>query len=215
MDRGLSPTRDGDDGAAQRRRLPASERRRVILEAALHTFATRGYDGTAMDEIAAAAGVSKAVVYDHVASKRELYTVLLDSICSDLVGVVETALAPALSQGEGRVRRGTDAFFRYVEEHPAASRLLILELRGAIVSPIGRELEERIAVALASTLGDDVGLFGGHADRERQLRILAELLKSAIQGLADWWLRNPATPRADLVERSVGVLWPAIERARP
>jgi AcrR family transcriptional regulator len=186
----------------------------VILYAAVRTFASRGYDGASMEEIAAAAGVSKAVVYDHVASKRELYTVLLDSICSDLVAVIEDALAPAEPAGEARVHAATDAFFRFVERYPEASRLLMLELQGATVSTIGRDLEERLTVGIAATLGEDPQLFDEGANRERRLEVLAELLKSAVQGLASWWFRHPETPREELVEQTVAVVWPAIERAR-
>jgi AcrR family transcriptional regulator len=214
MAMGTSQAYDDDTGSAQRRRLSAPERRAVILEAALRTFASRGYDGASMDEIAAAAGVSKAVVYDHVASKRELYMVLLDSIRSNLVAVVEGALAASDPMGEERVRIATDTFFRYVEQHPEASRLLILELRGANVSAIGRELEERLTVGIAATLGVDGRLFDGDVHRDRQLEILAELLKSAVQGLAGWWFRHPETPREELVEHAVAVIWPAIEQLR-
>ncbi len=214
MARGSSQVYDEDAGGSQRRRLSAPERRAVILDAALRTFASRGYDGASMDEIAAAAGVSKAVVYDHVASKRELYTVLLDSIRGDLVAVVEGALASVELTGEARVRLATGVFFEYVEQNPEACRLLILELQGAIVSAIGRELEERLTVGIAATLGEDPGLFGGQPHRERHLQILGELLKSAVQGLAGWWFRHPETPREELVEHTVAVLWPAIERAR-
>jgi AcrR family transcriptional regulator len=186
----------------------------VILAAALRTFASNGYDGAAMDEIAAAAGISKAVVYDHVPSKRELYLQLLESIRQDLERTVEAALAPADAGGEPRVRAGAAAFFRYVEEHPEGCRLLLLELQGANVSSIGRELEERATSGLAQTLGSDPRLFDGHPERRRQLVILAELLKSALLGLASWWYRHPDAPCDDLVERTVAVVWPAIERAR-
>jgi AcrR family transcriptional regulator len=205
----------GDDqpGVA-RRRMPASERRVLILDAALRTFAANGYDGAAMDEIAAAAGISKAVVYDHVSSKRELYTQLLDAIRDDLERAVERSLAPAGLTGEARVRAAVTAVFRYVQEHKEASRLLLLELRGANVSQVGRQLEERITDELAGTLGDEPALFDGHPARTRQLRILAELLKSSVLGVVGWWYRHPDAPRDDLVERSVAVIWPAIERAR-
>ena len=108
----------------QRRRLPAPERRALILDAALRTFAANGYDGAAMDEIAAAAGISKAVVYDHVASKRELYTQLLHAIRDEIERIVEEALRAPGDDGEERVRAAVDAIYRYVEEHPEASRLL-------------------------------------------------------------------------------------------
>jgi AcrR family transcriptional regulator len=208
-----APIRDGR--GPSRRRLPAAERRVLILDAALRTFASRGYDGAAMDEIAAAAGISKAVVYDHVESKRELYTELLEEIRRDLERAVEVALdgGDPPEAGESRVRAGVGAFFQYVEEHPEACRLLLLELQGANVSAIGRALEERITNGLAETLGIDTHLFDGHPDRPLQLVILAELLKSAVHGIASWWYRHPDTPREDLVDRTVALIWPAIERA--
>jgi AcrR family transcriptional regulator len=199
---------------AGRRRLPGHERRLLILEAALRAFAANGYDGAAMDEIAAGAGISKAVVYDHVASKRDLYTQLLHSIRDEIEHAVEEALRAPGVDGEDRARSVIEAIYRYVEEHPEACRLLVLELQGANVSAIGRELEDRITRHVTRTLGADAGLFDGRADRERQLTILAELLKSAVLGVTSWWYRTSDASRDDLVARTVGVVWPAIERAR-
>lgn len=186
----------------------------LILEAALRTFAANGYDGAAMDEIASEAGISKAVVYDHVASKRDLYTQLVHVIRDEIEQTVDDALRAPGVNGEERVATAVDAIYRYVEEHPEASRLVVLELQGTSVSTIGRELEDRITAHLTRTLGSDPGLFDGHPDRSRQLVILAELLKAAVLGLTNWWYRTPEVDRGDLVERTVGVVWPAIERAR-
>jgi len=196
-----------------RRRLPASERRVLILDAALRAFAAHGYDGAAMDEIAEAAGISKAVVYDHVSSKRELYTQLLHTIRGELESIVEDALRAPGEDGEERVRAAVDAIYRYVEQNPQASRLLVLELQGANVSAIGRELEEKLSNGLARTLGEETSALEDQADRKLQLTILAELLKSAVLGGAAWWGRHPQASRAALVDRTVDVLWPAIERA--
>lgn len=210
------PSEGGNHGAqgTRRRRLPAVERRALILDAAVKTFAARGYSEASMEDIAGAAGVSKAVVYDHVASKHELYTALLESVRKSIESAVEEALADAGAGEEERIRSGVAAFFRYVEQHPEECRLLFLELQGAQVSKIGRELEQRISGSLAAMLGTDPRVFDGHPDRERQLKILGELLKSSLQGLASWWHWNPEFPCEDLVERSVAVIIPAIERAR-
>lgn len=196
-----------------RRRLPAPQRRALILDAALRTFAAHGYDGAAMDEIAAAAGISKAVVYDHVDSKRELYTQLLHAIRDEIERTVEAALRVPGADGEERVRGAVEAIYLYVQQHPEASRLLMLELQGANVSEIGRELEERLSSGLARTLVAETGLFAEDPERELSLKILAELLKSAVLGLAGWWYRHADVPRDLLVERTVDVVWPAIERA--
>jgi AcrR family transcriptional regulator len=186
----------------------------MILGAALRAFAAKGYDGASMDEIATGAGVSKAVVYDHVSSKRELYTLLLESIGRALIAVAVQALESMPDASEPRVHAATEAFFEYVEEHPAACRLLFIELQSPNVSDLGRELEDQMTATIAATLGSDPGLLAGIPRRERHLTILAELLKAATIGIASWWLDHPETPRKDIVERTVAVTWPAIERAR-
>jgi len=210
---GPPPSEDVAAATRQRRRLPAAQRRQLVLDAALRTFAANGYDGAAMEQIAAAAGVSKAVVYDHVSSKDELYSMVLDSIRIQLVAVVETALEPARGPGEPRVRAAVAALFGYVEEHPEAARLLCRELQDANHSEIGSELHERLTATLLATLSNEQGLLEIGAERERQLLIFAELLKAAMLGLVVWWFRNPDVAREDLVERLTMVVWPALERA--
>ena len=54
-------------------RLPAARRRAVIEEAAARLFAERGYGGTRLDDVAAAAGVTKPILYRHYPSKKALY----------------------------------------------------------------------------------------------------------------------------------------------
>jgi AcrR family transcriptional regulator len=200
-------------GADGRRRLTAAERRELILAAAVRLFAENGYHATSMDEIAARAGISKAVVYDHFTSKSELYTVLLDTIRADIDALIDEAIEPL--PVDERVRAAIEVFFRFVEEYPDACRLLFLEVQGTSeAAQIVERLEARVAEGLSASLGSDPDIFGGHPDRERQLRILAELLKSAIHGLASWWYSNPHVPREDLVERTVAVVTPAIDAAR-
>ena len=54
------------------RRLPAAERRRAIVRAALRVFSSTSYAGATTAEIAREAGVSEPVLYRHFASKRAL-----------------------------------------------------------------------------------------------------------------------------------------------
>lgn len=54
-------------------RLTAGQRRRTIVDAAADVFARRGYEDALLEEIASAAGASKALIYEHFAGKRELH----------------------------------------------------------------------------------------------------------------------------------------------
>ena len=61
-----------------RRRLSAEERRESILDAANEVFGEHGYEHVRIDDVAAAAGISKALIYEHFASKQELYSELMN-----------------------------------------------------------------------------------------------------------------------------------------
>src|SRR3954470_9762258 len=95
-------------------RLRAPERRVRILEAAEHAFAARGYHSTSMDDIAAAAGISKPVLYDHFSSKLHLYRSLTEGIRDELTARGAAAMA-ADAPPSKRIRTGVEAFFAFVE----------------------------------------------------------------------------------------------------
>ncbi|MGH2923027.1 MAG: TetR/AcrR family transcriptional regulator, partial [Solirubrobacterales bacterium] len=99
--------------AKTRRRLPVAERRALIVEAAGRLFGERGYERTRLDEIAAAAGVTKPIVYRHFDSKRDLYLALLDRHRDDLSGFVATM--PAEGTTEERLGAVLEIWLDYVE----------------------------------------------------------------------------------------------------
>ncbi len=65
-------------------RLPAPERRRAIVEAALAVFSEHSYARATTAEIARAAGVSEPILYRHFESKQQLYFACLEEAWSDL-----------------------------------------------------------------------------------------------------------------------------------
>jgi AcrR family transcriptional regulator len=76
-----------------RRRLPADERRAVILEAARRLFARNGYHATGTGEIAAAAGCSEPIIYKHFASKQALFGAVLEECALEMRGALDRVLA--------------------------------------------------------------------------------------------------------------------------
>ena len=59
-------------------RMPGEDRRRQLLQVAIESFARNGFSGTKTKDIAAAAGVSEAILFRHFASKEDLYHAILD-----------------------------------------------------------------------------------------------------------------------------------------
>src|SRR4051794_22431018 len=105
-----------------RRRLTAEQRRERIHAAASELFAARGYAATSIEQIAAAACVNDPGIHDHAGHQRELYMALLRAHAARLVEAT-TRVDPGASM-EQALRSNTAAFFAFVEDHPAAWRML-------------------------------------------------------------------------------------------
>jgi TetR/AcrR family transcriptional regulator len=58
--------------------MSGEDRRRQLIEVAIDLFSQKGFGGTTTREIAAAAGVTEAIIFRHFATKQDLYTAILD-----------------------------------------------------------------------------------------------------------------------------------------
>lgn len=92
------------DTASNRRNPPPRGRRGGILEAARRRFAHFGPRKTTMEEVAREAGCSRATVYAHFRSKRELYASLLRADAEAFIAEVEEVLDSALG-ARHKIRR--------------------------------------------------------------------------------------------------------------
>jgi AcrR family transcriptional regulator len=192
-----------------RRRMPAAQRREELLSAAEEVFGRRGYHGASLEEIAQAAGVSKALIYEHFDSKRDLHGALLERHVGAIFARLQ-ANAEAGTAGEERLRGGIDAFLRFVEEHRDAWRFLFRDAADP-------EVADRVAAVQAQAVGVIAALI--EADPEGptdplHVQIHAQLLSGAVQSLASWWHEHQDVPREVLLDRAVDFCWVGIERMR-
>jgi AcrR family transcriptional regulator len=194
-------------------RLPGTQRRTLIETAAARLFAERGYAGTRLDDVAAASGVTKPMVYRHFASKKALYLALLDRHRADQLSIAGTALT-----GEPlrpRLRDLLDAWFAQVQEHPDTWRMIFRDTTGdAEIRRARLEVQANAHALITAALAAQPD--GGLGDDERDAA--AELLRSAMAGLALWLLNEPRRDRAapvDLMVRAtLGVLEPPADESR-
>lgn len=197
-----------------RRRLPAAERRALIVEAAGRLFGERGYEGTRLDDIAAAAGVTKPVLYRHFESKRDLYLALLARHRDDLAGFAEAI--PDQGSLRDRLRAVLELWLDYVEARPYAWRMLFRDTGGG---PEVEAFRQQVHARARTVLAGIVGSLGGARIPRREREPLAELLSMGMASLVLWWIDNPRASREAIVEAMVrvwaGVLEePAAEQGR-
>jgi AcrR family transcriptional regulator len=178
-----------------RRRLSAVERRTLIEEAAARLFAERGYGASTVEDIVAAAGVSKPMLYRHFESKKELQVKLLEHRRDELAAAALDSFLREAGKPHERLLAMIDAWFTHVEQHPDTSRMLFRDATGEpAIQQLQRELRGRQRAA-------DVALLREFAPGlpEEQLEPLGEIIRSSLTGLALWWLERPEVPRAVVV----------------
>jgi AcrR family transcriptional regulator len=166
-------------------RLPRDQRRAQLLDAANEVFTTRGYHAAAMDDIAAAAGISKPVLYQHFDSKLDLYLALLDQACDSLVDVVGTALA-STDHNADRVVAGMGAFYEFVSSASGEFRFVFesdLTGDGRVQERLWR-VNNDVADLIAAVIAEDTLL------PPEQSQLLAISLVGLAQVGARYWVSD-------------------------
>lgn len=183
-------------------RLPAARRRRQLLDVALEVFGEHGFHPTSMNDVAEAAGVTKPVLYQHFRSKRDLYREVLGDVGAHLLDAITKATAAAGSPHE-QVELGFVAYFRFVESHEAAFRVLF----GG-----GTRRDEEFAAQVAKVEGAIAEAIAALIDVEGLDATSRRQLAHGLVGLAEgtsrlWMAEGAAQPAEDVARLLADLAW--------
>lgn len=155
-----------------------------LLAVAVRTFNDRGYDGTSMTDLAAAAGISKSSIYHHFASKEQLLNLAVSRALDSLFQVLEEPAAlegAAIARVKHVVRRTVEVL---IAELPSVT--LLLRVRGNTKTERWamerrREFDRRVATmveqaAQASDLRTDI-----------DPRLATRLLFGMVNSISEWY----------------------------
>ncbi|MEU0488063.1 TetR family transcriptional regulator [Nocardiopsis changdeensis] len=186
----------------RRKRMTGEERRRQLLEIGRELFAERGFDATSVEEIAARAGVSKPVVYEHFGGKEGIYAVVVDQEMRTLVGMVSEALTA--DSARNKIEKAALALLRYVEENTVGFRVLTRDSH------------------VASGTGSFAGLINDIASQVEYIMVdefaergydpaLAPMYAQALVGMwaltGQWWLEVRRPKREVVAAHLVNLAW--------
>lgn len=118
-------------GRPARTARPVEETRGAILDAALKLFSQRGFEGAAMRDIAALAGVEHSLLRYHYSDKATLWRAALARLIVDMnahmaAGWRTTAGLPPLDRFKATLRD----YVRYCARHPEHARIMVQEAMG-------------------------------------------------------------------------------------
>lgn len=194
-----------------RTRLPRAERELQILDIAHARFAERGYGAVTMDEVAAAAGVTKPLLYAYFGNKERLYSACMERAGEAMIAAVGAAVASAAGPAEA-LRDGLRAFFAFVDGDRDAWRVLFDETLPA-GGELARSVDDYRGRLVALVAETQLALVPEH-NRERaatEVEALSHALLGACEGLVRWWLRTGTMPPADAAELLVATVEPGLQ----
>lgn len=182
------------------KRLSASQRRAQLIDVGRGVFARNGYEGTSVEEIARAAGVSKPIVYQHFGGKVGLHAVIVDR---EMEYVVQR-VAEAIATGTPRVRfqGAVSAFLHYVKAHPDGFVVLTRDAPSTVgpgMNSVISDLGERIGVIFEAEF-EKAGM------DPRVAPIYAHALIGMVTSTGQWWMDQSSNYPVDEVAAHVAAL---------
>ena len=184
-----------------RQRMTGRERREQLIVIGRAAFAELGFDGASVEEIAARAGVSKPVVYEHFGGKEGLYAVIVDREMLAL----EEVITHSLSDGtwRERIEKATVALLSYVEQETDGFLILVRDSKPGD--------ERSYSTLLNSSVGQVSYILGSAFERRGLDAKLAGLYAQALVGMvsmtAQWWLDTRQPAKEVVAAHIVNLCW--------
>ncbi|MEV6597418.1 TetR/AcrR family transcriptional regulator [Actinoplanes sp. NPDC051346] len=173
--------------------MSAAQRREQLIAIGRQLFAERGFEGTAVEEVASRAKVSKPVVYEHFGGKEGLYAVVVDREVRALLDRVTTAL----TAGHPRelLEQAALALLDYIEEEPHGFRVLVRE--SPVLQPAGNfsSVMNDVAHQVEHILG---GEFTARGLEPRFAELYSQALVGMVALVGQWW-PDARKPKKEMV----------------
>ncbi|MDH2429406.1 TetR/AcrR family transcriptional regulator [Sphaerisporangium sp. TRM90804] len=173
-----------------RRRLSVDRRREELMAAALELFSRHDAEDVSVDDVATAAGASRALVYHYFGGKQELYVAALRGAAAEL----EARLRPVNGGGPlEEVAGGLTRYFDFVEDHAAGFAAL---LRGGPANRAGEvgEIVEGVRRRLFKMIIYQLQV----VEPGPALRITLRSWIASVETAGLDWLENRDIARSDL-----------------
>ncbi|HSF26393.1 MAG TPA: TetR/AcrR family transcriptional regulator [Actinomycetes bacterium] len=189
-------------------RMTGQQRREQLVDIGRALFADKGFDATSVEEIAAKAGVSKPVVYEHFGGKEGLYAVVVDREMHALLDSITSALT-----GESHPRvlleQAALALLGYIEASQDGFRILVRD------SPVGESTGGFASLISDATTHVEhilVEQFKASGFDPKTAPLYAQMLVGMVALTGQWWLDARKPKKAEVAAHLVNLAWNGLSR---
>ncbi|WP_199729870.1 TetR/AcrR family transcriptional regulator [Tessaracoccus sp. OH4464_COT-324] len=192
--------------------MTAAERREQLISVSRELFAAKGFQGTSVEEIAARAGVSKPVVYEHFGGKEGAYAVVVDRETRRLHDAIRSALTTEGARSRELLELGAMALLDYIDECPDGFRILSrdssdMEPGGSfasILSDIAAQVEHILGTQF-KRLGHDPAVAG----------LYAQALVGLVAQTGHRWLERREPEKHVVASHLINLAWNGMAHLQP
>jgi len=183
--------------------MTASERREQLIAVARGLFAEKGFEGTAVEEIATRAAVSKPVVYEHFGGKEGIYAVVVDrevrALTDMLIGSLDEGGHPKVL-----VERTALALLDYIDTNEDGFRILVRDSPVAQATGTFSSLIGDVATKVDHLLEDQ---FKANSLDARTAPLYAQMLVGMIALTGQYWLDSRSPGKQEAAAHLVNLAW--------
>ncbi|MEU2712857.1 TetR/AcrR family transcriptional regulator [Streptomyces sp. NPDC007205] len=160
----------------------------TLLSVAVRVFNERGYDGTSMEHLSKAAGISKSSIYHHVSGKEELLRRAVSRALDGLFAILDeehACVGRPVDRLEHVVRRMVEVL---IGDLPYVT--LLLRVRGNTATERWalerrRDFDHRVAELLKAAAAD------GDVRGDVEVRLATRLVFGMINSIVEWYRPDP------------------------
>jgi AcrR family transcriptional regulator len=190
--------------------MSGKERREQLLDVGRSLFAERGFEATSTEEIAARAGVSKPIVYEHFGGKEGLYAVVIDREMQRLLDLFTSAL----TAGDPRelLEQAALALLTYIEDDSDGFRILVRDSPVASTSGTFSSLLNDIASQVEYILARE---FKARGYDPKLAGLYSQALVGMVALTGQWWLEARKPKRDEVAAQLVNLAWHGLSHLEP
>jgi|APGre2960657444_1045066.scaffolds.fasta_scaffold00213_16 AcrR family transcriptional regulator len=188
--------------SAPRRRMSSAERRSQLIEVSRAIFAEKGVEGATVEEIAAAAKVSKPVIYEHFGGKEGLYAVVVDREMAALLNLITSSLTTG--RPRARAEQAAIAFLTYIETRSDGFQILVRDSTVGAQSGSFATLISDIASQVENIF---VAEFAARGFDPKMAPMYSQMLVGMVALTGQWWLDTRWPSRDVVAAHLVNLAW--------
>lgn len=188
---------------ATRVRMTGQQRKSQLIGIGRALFAARGLDGTTIEEIAASAGVSKPVIYEHFGSKEGLYRQVVETEFRILLDSITEALSTE-AKPRVLVERAALALLGYIEDRTDGFRILMRDAPPSQPEGAFSTLLSHVTARVEHLLSDEFARRGFSASDGA---MYAQMLVGMVAMTGQWWLDSRTPDKRAVAAHLVNLAW--------